>query len=511
VSHLLAPGWLAGAHLFAAALAVLWNIAVAGRIARWRDAPRTLSALSALAGLLIAPAVFLAVIGSTALLGRSLHSIGWVWPATTVLVAAQAVLAAARGLVPALSVAPVIAHDLVVAAVACARLGIVRGAEVPAPLLDLVAAQTTALELSVHPEAALLPIYLYVPLLAPAVPARRLRLALVLRAALAMLAAVWTALTLVSLPLAREAARGYARWSGEQLQERPQGDLAVGLKLFPSLGGVGPPPLAIASDLELARRVDAQVLSVYIRAGRASGALLDSLARVLDEPRRGGRRLIAVLDFADDVPLRGAPPGEAHFAARVREVEAIVRRLRPDYLVPAMPRPGLRPRVRLPRWESYLARAAATAHLLRPRTRVLVPIGGYGARDSALYAWAVRRGSGVDGVGFRVVPSARGALGLDARLLAVERWMRAHPSRAQHWVLEAGGLPLAHGEPSQALAVWHTIAWATRHPAVSGVVVYQASDYESPTGLRATGGRIRPAASAVERAVRALGESAAGQ
>ncbi|HEU4566070.1 MAG TPA: hypothetical protein VFS05_15525 [Gemmatimonadaceae bacterium] len=507
MSDLLAPGWLASAHLAVSALAVLWNIVIAGRIARWRAAPRSIAALSAFGGLLIAPAVLLAIVGDYALAGRSLYIIAWVWPAVTILIAAQALIATARGYVPRLSGVPIVLYDLLVAVAATTRWAIALGVRIPEPLLTVVAADAAALELGAHPEAVLLPLYLHVPLLAAAVTARRWRLALAVRGILATLAATWATLILLAIPGAHEAVRGYARLQRERLQERPQNDFAIGLKLFPSLGGDGPPPLAIANDLELARRVDAQVLAVYIEPRAATAALLDSLARVLDESRRGGRRLIAALDVGDDAPVLGPPRGDAYFRARTAEVERIVSRLRPDYLVPAVPRPGVRRRVPLRAWQRYLAGAAAATHRVRPRTRVLAAVGGFGARDSAVYAWAAQPSSGIDAIGFRIFPSARGALSLDARLDAAERWMRGYPSPKEHWVLEAGGVPLAHGERSQALAIRRVIAWATRHPGVKGAIVYQAGDYESPVGLRATGGRLRPATATVERAVRAMGES----
>jgi hypothetical protein len=39
-------------------------------------------------------------------------------------------------------------------------------------------------------------------------------------------------------------------------------------------------------------------------------------------------------------------------------------------------------------------------------------------------------------------------------------------------VLEAGGLPLTHGEQNQARAIWGTIAWATSRRAVKGAIVF---------------------------------------
>ncbi|HET7564661.1 MAG TPA: hypothetical protein VFJ96_06685, partial [Gemmatimonadaceae bacterium] len=100
-----------------------------------------------------------------------------------------------------------------------------------------------------------------------------------------------------------------------------------------------------------------------------------------------------------------------------------------------------------------------------------------------------------------------GAATLDTRLATIDRWLAATPSRKEQWVLEADAYPRAHGELSQERALWGTLAWATsRHP-IRGVIIFEASDYESPLGLRAPDGRLRPAAVAVRQAVRALSGS----
>ncbi len=76
-------------------------------------------------------------------------------------------------------------------------------------------------------------------------------------------------------------------------------------------------------------------------------------------------------------------------------------------------------------------------------------------------------------------------------------------------MLEAGGLPMVHGEENQARAIWGTLAWATNRRAVKGVIVLEASDYGTPVGLRAPGGRVRPAAETLARAIRVLSENSA--
>src|SRR5438270_549953 len=55
----------------ASALVLLWDIALAGQIAQVRRAPRSFRALTALAGLLIAPATIIAVTSASILEGRA--------------------------------------------------------------------------------------------------------------------------------------------------------------------------------------------------------------------------------------------------------------------------------------------------------------------------------------------------------------------------------------------------------------------------------------------------------
>jgi len=127
--------------------------------------------------------------------------------------------------------------------------------------------------------------------------------------------------------------------------------------------------------------------------------------------------------------------------------------------------------------------------------------------DSALYAWAAAAGSPIDLVGFSLFPSAPDN-DLDALQRAADRWMAVMPPRKDHWVFAAGGYPLAYGELNQQRAIWQVLAWATDHPAIKGLVVYEAGDYGQARGLRAPDGRLRSATFAVMRAIKALRESA---
>jgi hypothetical protein len=68
---------------------------------------------------------------------------------------------------------------------------------------------------------------------------------------------------------------------------------------------------------------------------------------------------------------------------------------------------------------------------------------------------------------------------------------------------------MAHGDVSQQRTVWHTLAWATSHPEVVGVIVAEPDDYLSTSGLRTPSGRFRPVVTALDRAARGLREAAA--
>lgn len=502
MSRLPAEGYLGALHLALMALIVVWDILMAGRMARWRDAGRPLATLSALAGLLIAPAVFIAVVSGSLLTGRALHVVAWVWPATAIVIAVHAIYATITGRVSRAAGAPIAVYDALLAAVLFLRYAMSLGVSLPSWITGLAAAYASALELVAHPDAVMRASYLLVPIVAPAIPSRLPRVGIFARGSVALIAAAWAILMIVVYPRARRGVAAYSSHTTERLQERPAGDFSLGVKVFPTLSGDGPPPLALASDMALAADLEAQIVSVYAAPGRVSLLLMDSVSNVLEESRRAGRRLIVALDLSNT----GVSPGmrtldSAAQVARLADVERIVRGLRPDYLVPAA-------RASLPvaQWTRYLANAAQRSHRIRPRTIVMAHIPAYSVRDSAMYAWAADSTSGIDAIGFTFVPDAGGGVSLDAQIDAAERWMRASRSRKEHWVLEGGGLPTTHGERSQERAIWSSLARATQNPGIKGFIVLAASDYESPVGLRAPGGRVRTAARRVAQAVRLLGE-----
>ncbi|MEP6690576.1 MAG: hypothetical protein ABJD07_05430, partial [Gemmatimonadaceae bacterium] len=230
----------------------------------------------------------------------------------------------------------------------------------------------------------------------------------------------------------------------------------------------------------------------------------DSLSRAIDD-ERSGKSLLVALDLRGAPPSRSAAERARWLRGRLATIERAMRRLRPDYMVPVVDPFGAATRalgaLPLLDWERYHADAAAVAHRVDPGVTVLAHAGGVAPADSALFAWSTGERAPTDGAAVTLTPFYDGAASLDARTAAVDRWMRASPPRNEVWVLESGGYPMLHGERGQALAIWGTIAWATRRPAVSGVILFASSDYDDPRGIRAPGGRLRAARRTIGRAI----------
>jgi hypothetical protein len=267
----------------------------------------------------------------------------------------------------------------------------------------------------------------------------------------------------------------------------------------------------VKNDLALADTMGVDMVNVVLVPEQMSASALDSLARVLDLVRRDSTQIMVTLGYASRIlPLPGRTFNDA---ARLRTIDQIVRRLRPDVLVPVQDPFTAGTRAagsRTPEyWQALLTESSAIAKRVRPRTRIGVAASAYDRRDSTLYAWAAGPGSPVDIVGFTLYPSPSGVRTLDAARGAADRWMQASRSRKPHWVFAAGGYPEAHGEASQTRAVWASLAWATSRPAITGLIVSEAGDYGVIRGLRAADGHLRRATFAVMNAMRGLRESAA--
>ena len=501
-------------YVAVAAIMVMWDVLVAGRVSQLRRAPRTFAAVTAFAGLLIVPALLIAYASASILYGRGIQPIAWVWPVTTVLFALQATYALSRRLVTPLFGVPIFVYNLIIAIVAVSRYSVAHGLTPPDFGMALSAAQASSLGFFFGAPALWGPEYLQVPLMSPSLPARW-RLGRFVRAGIATSAAALAGLVLIEMPNAFATAKSYARYSTQQLQEHPEGDFDIGLKIFPDLDGP-PPPLALERDIALADSLDVDAVSITVTPEGARLASLDSIARTVEDRRADSAVIIIALSYPKDAAQQFRASPTEYTRRRIADVDRISRRLRPDILIPAVDPYGEGSRAigtQPPEyWTNYLTRAARVAHFVNPRIKVGVSASSYGTRDSTLYFWAASRNSPVDVVGFSMMPGFDGAVSLDTHMRIAQRWMRAFPTRPKpHWVFSAGGYPVAHGEESQELALWGVLSWATTQTPIKGLVVTEAGDYDVLRGLRTAAGRFRSAVGAVMRAERGLKETVAPQ
>src|SRR5919112_702686 len=493
-------------------MVLVWDVALTSRIVQVRTLPRTFVALTALAGFLLLPSLVIHLATANAITGRSVTEVDWLWPVTLILFALQALYAAMRRLVNPFIGFFISSFDVLIAVDAVLRSIAATGSTLPAPALLFLAATTGTFSFVLTSSTVVSsPLLVLVPMIAPAFPALR-RATATFRLFLAMVAASWVIIFITQLTPADQAVNSYRIHDprSEKLQERPEGDFEIGLKLFPDLEGP-PPPVAIRNDLALADTLEVSVVSVVIVPEEMTGPALDSLASALEMIRRDSTQLIVTLGYPR--PLLPLPGRTFNDARRLQTIEGVVRRLRPDVLLPAEDPydSGTRAAGQRPPqfWESYITRAAAIAKRVRPRTRIGVSASAYDRRDSTLYAWAAAPDSPVDVVGFTLFPSRTGVRTMDAATHAADRWMRESNSKKDHWVFAAGGFPEAHGEVSQERAVWAALAWATSRPAVKGLIVSEAGDYGTITGLRAPDGHLRRATYAVMSAMRGVKEARA--
>ena len=486
---------LLGAIYVALSVAMIaWDILMAGRIAKLRRIPYRFQAITGFAGLLILPALVVAYTSESLLYGRAIMLVAWLWPFTALLFVVQTIYALGRRLVNPLLGISLLVYNIIIATVAVTKFVITRGGSPVDFGLLLNAAQAGMLGTFFGTPALWNPIYIQVPIFAPSLPARWgfTRLA---RVALAGAAIAMTALVLVELPGAYGAIKSYPQHDKDQLQEHPDGDFRIGLKIFPDLRS-GPPPLAITYDLALADTLDVDAISVVVDPEAARGVALDSLARSIDQARADSTLLIVSLGYPKNGREEFKQSREAYTIARLKDVDRIARRLKPDYLIPAVD--PLEEGTRIlgeesPQyWIDYLTRASRVAHYIYPRIKVSVAMSSYGTRDSTLYMWAARPGSPIDAVGFSLFAGFDGAISLDNHMRVAQRWLPQFPKPKEHWVFAAGGYPLVHGEENQQRTIWGVLAWATAQAAIKGLVVYEGGDYNSVRGLRAAGGRLRP-------------------
>ena len=492
------------AHLALSATFLIWDIVLAGRIAQQRSLSPFLTGLSALGGLLVAPAFLVFIASGSVMTGRSLHTIAWVWPVTTALIAAQAVYATATRRVSFVVGVPFVAYDTLVALTALAQYFVASGEPASRLPASLVSAAAIAQSGIIGPAAALSPLHTPIPLLAPAHPPRWRTVAW-WRGVVASVALAWTVLVVAHVREGGAAVAGFTRFADAELRPRPGEPFAVGLEILPTLGGV-PEPLVLRNDLALVGDAEIAAALVSIDPRSVTNLALDSLRRALEPMRRDSLLLITALRAPRDAAATTPQPSHETYVAAA---DRVARRLRPDYLLML---DGPRDAATAPvdsagraRIDLLIRTAATAARRGHPRTRIALSIVPATPSDSALYAWAASPDSPIDAVGFTFLAGPRGVSELEAQLATAERWMRAVGGTKEHWVFRAGGLPAIHGELAQERAIAGILDWAMPRPGIRGAVLSHAGDYGPQRGLRAVSGRVRPAFSIVVRAGRETG------
>src|ERR1700738_5143843 len=226
-------------QLLLVAVVLTWNVVLAARMAQVKTLPRPFVALSALAGFLVVPALLIHLATTSSITGRALTAVDWIWPFTVVLFAIQALYAALRRLVNPFLGFFFATYDILIAVDAVLRFVAARGAPLPGVALIFLAA-TTATFTYVTQSPLILgsPFFFFTPMIAPAFPALR-RAAATFRIGLALVAGLYLIIFVTRLTPADQAVNSYGIHDPriERLQERPQGDFEVGLKVFEDMDG----------------------------------------------------------------------------------------------------------------------------------------------------------------------------------------------------------------------------------------------------------------------------------
>ena len=490
-------------------LLLAWNIAIAGRIAQGRIATAPFRIVSGLCGFLVAPALLISVAGSSALTGRAIGGLGWLWPLVAWLCTAQVAYVIRRGLAAPLVAGPMLAFNFFIAFAATVRYAAALGFDIPvaalAPGLGLANIESLLLGTS----NVTSPLLVAVPVLAPA-GAVASRVGNSVRSTIAILAAGTVLMLVATAPETFASLDSWALLGSERATQvivpRSPGSLLIGLRILPELTRI-PPSAALHDDLALADSLGVRALLVRVAPEACTAATLDSLDRSLEALRHDSLVLIVVLGYPRDAAEAGASES-AYLRHRIEDVKRIVRHLGPDYLVTADEPSGAGLAAMGVRsaewWQRYVIATAMAAHASRPATRVMLTLDGDGVLDSTLYEWATADGSPVSATALSIAPSAGAARVVSALELMDRRLHRSVAAREQ-WLL-ATGSPVLEGEGAQQRLARHVLLWAAARPQIRGVVLADAADYDRMTGFRSASGRLRRVAADVAATIRALAE-----
>lgn len=504
--------FLPAAHLALSLIIVTWDVVLAGRIAQLRLASRPFAAVTGLCAMMLLPALIIRMATATVITGRAVVAVDWIWPLVVALFAVQAIYAVSRRLVNYLWGVPIVVFNVVLAVTEIIRFGVAHGWGWANGVSGVLTAQSSTLAVMTQSSIAVTtPFFFLVPMIAPAFPALR-RTTAAFRAFVAVDATVWIIALLVwGLSAAKQAGDALADHLDDRLRERPAGDFHVGLKVLPDIKSE-PSPVAMEKDMQLAATLGVRAIGVVVVPG-APDSSLDHIAREIDRLGDSVTVIVAIGYHGKLVPELGAAPFDE--TARLATIDKVVRRMHPTIVLPAEDPMAVGSRIVGPlpveRWQSYFTAASQRAKAIDPKVKIGYSVSSYGIADSIMYAWAAQRGSPVDVVGFSFFPEKKGIDDIvNAFEPAADRWMKTTPPTKEHWVFAAGGFPLNTGERMQERIVWRSLSWATDHPAIKGLIVYEAGDYAQARGLRAPNGRLRAAERAIRNAIKQLRESIAG-
>src|SRR5687768_6769081 len=356
-----------------------WNVLIAGRVAQLRRAPRKFATLTALSGLLLAPALLIAFAASSILYGRAMQPLLWVWPVVTVMFLLQVMYALSKRLVTPMFGVPILLYNTVIAAVALSKFVVSRGGEPPEFVHGLAAAQASAAGIVFGAAALWRTAYVQIPLLAPALPAHW-RASAFGRVALGLVAMGMTAAVLVEVPDGLAAVRSYPHYESQRPQERPAGDFALALKIFPDLSGMVSRP-ALRNDTTLAHQLGVDGVSVVLTTDGMVGQSLDSLSRALNGFREDSVLIVVSLGYSAKSKGELGESAASFSQKRLRLLDQMIRRLRPHILIPVVEQYGDGARAvgtqPVQFWVAYLPVAAQLGQQVRPRMRVGVSAASY--------------------------------------------------------------------------------------------------------------------------------------
>ncbi len=459
------------AYLAVVVIGAAWNVIEGGRAAQSLKLSRLHRTLAALVGFLTVPALLLWVAAHAAETARAIHIMHPLLAVVAFLALLLAITAAVTRRTHWMVALPAAAWNAVVFLVASVTIA-GEHAVMPWTLQAVTVTHASALALWLGPTtlvgAWLAPLPLVIGAASGSGALRRAAhrvLAVCMAAAVVVVARAY--------PRALDATVGYAQFGAARAEASDASAIVTALSILPVVNAA-PSAAALRADLEFADTLGVGALFMRVADGGGTAVALDSLQRALEPARRDSTLVMVSIN------------------PTARGVEAVMRRIRPDYLV-----------LRDVRTVADARDAATLVHRLRPATHVAVLVRGDVASDAAIVTDA--GGFGIDAVMLLLTPGLRGARGDADGLDTLDSWMARATVRREYWVL-AEGAPLSFGELAQQRLYRHVLLWAAARSGVYGVVVAQAGDYVRVTGLRAADGRWRPAAAELQQLILSLSE-----